>query len=184
MSTEGAVQFSLTDHFGRCVTQASFPGKRSVVFFGFTHCRTVCPRALERLDRALDLLSEDAAAFQPLYITVDPDRDDAPRMRTFLQDRPRILGLTGSAQQLEAARRAFHAFARRKADPDDPEGYAVPHTAFTFVLDDTGQRIAHLDDAVSAEEIADALRGVLPHGVTTMLPLTASATGCCCSVDP
>lgn len=184
MSTDHPIEFALTDHLGRRVTQASFPGRRSVVFFGFTHCRTVCPRALDRLDRALDLLGEDAAAFQPLYITVDPDRDDTARMRSYLQGRPRFLGLTGSSEELEAARRAFQAFARRKADPDDPDGYAVPHTALTFVLDDTGRRIAHIDDAVSAEHVAEVLRGVVGEVLRAdapLIPLTERAGGCCSS---
>jgi len=161
MSSDDTIGFALTDHFGRRVTETSFPGRHSVVFFGFTHCRTVCPRALDRLDAALDLLGEDAAAFQPLYITVDPERDDAARMRAYLDDRPRVLGLTGSPEDLEAARRAFHAFARRKPDPHEPDGYAVPHTALLFVLDDAGRRVAHLGDAATADELADVLRGVV-----------------------
>ncbi len=161
MSINEPIAFTLTAHDGRRVPQRSFPGRHSIVFFGFTHCRTVCPRALDRLEAALDLLGEDAVAYQPLYITVDPDRDDAARLREYLRDRPRILGLTGSAEALAGARAAFHAFARRKDDPEAPDGYVVPHTAFTFVVDDAGRRTAHIGDAATAHEVAEVLRDAL-----------------------
>ncbi|BDZ48846.1 photosynthetic protein synthase I [Frondihabitans sucicola] len=181
MSTDDTITFTLDDHLGRPTAQSSFPGRRSLVFFGFTHCRTVCPRALDRLDRALDLLGEDAAAFQPLYVTVDPDRDDPERMRWFLRDRPRFLGLSGTPRQLEDTRRAFRAFAKRKDDPQDPDGYAVPHTALTYVLDDAGRLLTHLADAMTADEVATALRGVLRDDpATDSIP---SDDGCCSAGD-
>ena len=67
--------FALTDHHGRDVTDAAYRGRFMLIYFGFTHCRAVCPRALARLSEALAALGELADRIQPLYITVDPDRD-------------------------------------------------------------------------------------------------------------
>src|SRR5690242_10425521 len=95
--------FDLIDHFGRQATNRSFHGKHLLVYFGFTHCRVVCPRALTKLSAALDALGSLATKIQPLYVTVDPERDTPERMREFLQNYPAFLGLTGSRGQIDEA---------------------------------------------------------------------------------
>src|SRR5882762_1597942 len=88
--------FQLVDHHGRAVTEASYHGRFALLFFGFTHCCVVCPRALTKLSGVLDALGPLADRVQPLYITVDPERDTPDVMRAFLQAYPRFTGLTGS----------------------------------------------------------------------------------------
>lgn len=154
--------FSLTDHHGRGVTDASFHGKYALLFFGFTHCKVVCPRALGRISAAMDLLGDLADDVQPLYITVDPERDTTTVMRAFLEaDYPRFLGLTGDKEQIAAVKTAYKVFAERVDDPEAPDGYNVPHTAFTFLLDRQGNYCAHFVDAGDAQELADKLRAKL-----------------------
>lgn len=154
--------FSLTDHHGRAVTEASFHGKFALLFFGFTHCKVVCPRALSRLSGALDLLGDLAEEIQPLYITVDPDRDTPEVMRTFLETNyPRFLGLTGDKVRIDEMKAAYKVFAQRREDPDNPDGYDMPHTAFTFLLDREGDYLAHFIDAGDTREFADKLRARL-----------------------
>ncbi|WP_137681770.1 SCO family protein [Aurantiacibacter suaedae] len=154
--------FALTDHFGKAVTQASYRGRFALIFFGFTHCKMVCPRALTRLSEALDLLGEQAAAIQPLYVTIDPERDTPDVMRAFLEDRwPRFTGLTGSKPDLEAMRTAFKVFATRVADPGDPEGYDMPHSSLAYLMDPQFQYRAHYPDTLDAARLADALRAEL-----------------------
>ncbi|ATB37667.1 hypothetical protein CYFUS_003092 [Cystobacter fuscus] len=153
--------FDLVDHDGRPVTHETFRGAYALVFFGFTHCRVVCPRALGRLSTVLGLLGPDAARMQPLYITVDPERDHPSVMKAFLARWPGFLGLTGSREQIEAAKAAFHVFARRRDDPEDPNGYAVPHTAITYVIDPEGVCVDHFTDALSADEVAERLRTLI-----------------------
>lgn len=154
--------FSLTDHNGRAVTEASFHGKFALLFFGFTHCKVVCPRALSRISGALDLLGDLADEIQPLYITVDPDRDTPEAMRTFLEaGYPRFLGLTGDKARIDEMKAAYKVFAQRREDPDDPDGYDMPHTAFTFLLDRNGDYVAHFVDAGDARELAEKLRAKL-----------------------
>jgi cytochrome oxidase Cu insertion factor (SCO1/SenC/PrrC family) len=84
-----------------------------LVFFGFTHCRVVCPRGLARISAALDALGEIPVRVAALYITVDPDRDNPQVMRNYLRAYPSILGLTGSREQIDDAKRNFRVFARR-----------------------------------------------------------------------
>jgi protein SCO1 len=154
-----APRYTLVDHHGREVTEKSFPGRYQMIFFGFTHCRSVCPRALEKLSAALEGLGPLADRIQPLYISVDPDRDTPEVMREFLEGaHPRFTGLTGTPEAADAARSAFRVYAGRGADPEDPDGYAVPHTALTYLLDTDAGYLAHLPDHLEAPEAVARIR--------------------------
>lgn len=154
--------FDLVDHDGREVNERTYRGKYVVVFFGFTHCKMVCPRALRRLSAVLDSLGPLADRIQPLYITVDPDRDTPEVMKRFLSsDYPRFTGLTGSAQQIESAKKSFRVFSTVVADPDDPDSYQMPHSAFTYVMNPDGSYLTHFTDAVEEAELQSRLSSVL-----------------------
>lgn len=152
-------RWTLTDHHGRRVTAHDFRGRYQLVFFGFTHCRVVCPRALGKLTMVLELIGGLSEQIQPLYISVDPARDTPEVMRAFLEDRfPSFLGLTGSAEEIETARDAFRVFAVRRDDPDEPDGYAVPHSSLTYLIGPDGHYITHYPDVVEAERMAEGLK--------------------------
>jgi protein SCO1/2 len=153
--------FQLVDHHGRAVTEASYHGRFALLFFGFTHCRVVCPRALTKLSGVLETLGPLADRVQPLYITVDPERDTPDVMRVFLQAYPRFTGLTGSREKIDAVKQAFRVFAERAADPDDRDGYAVPHTAITYLLGPDGELVTHFTDALAPEDFCARLQGYL-----------------------
>lgn len=148
--------YSLVDHFGKAVSEADFRGSPVLVYFGFTSCRVVCPRALAKLSDSLEILeTRGVQAIRPLYISVDPERDSPGTMRAFLESHyPRFLGLTGSAPQIEAARSAFRVFARKRPDPDDPMGYQIAHTAIAYLLGKEGEYLEHYPDTIDAQEIA------------------------------
>jgi protein SCO1/2 len=155
-------RFALIDHHGNRVDNDTYRGRYPLVFFGFTHCAVVCPRALGKLSSALEQLGPLSDRLAPLYVTVDPDRDDPARMREFLTSNyPRFTGLTGSPRALEAARSEFRVFAVRKEGPDAEGGYQVPHSAITYLLDQHGDYLAHFTDALEAPEIAERLTSVL-----------------------
>ncbi|KAL2674257.1 hypothetical protein Neosp_012708 [[Neocosmospora] mangrovei] len=154
--------FSLVDHNGKDVNQADFAGKVTIVFFGFTHCAKVCPRALERLTKIIDSLGSAASYVNALYISVDPERDTPEVMKTFLSNRaPHFIGLTGTKDQVDAARKAFRVFAQRKEDENEVGGYTVPHTAVTYILGPDGRLLDHLDDALDILEAADRISKVV-----------------------
>lgn len=158
MSITQNPSFSLVDHHGTPVTEQTYRGQWLLVFFGFTHCKMVCPRALQRLSVVLDELGDQAEQLCPLYITVDPERDTPAAMREFLRPYPRYIGLTGTTDAIEQAKREFRVFTRRKDDPEDPDGYAVPHTAITYLITPQGEYAAHFTDAPTADEITNRLR--------------------------
>ncbi|WP_214404874.1 SCO family protein [Pseudonocardia lacus] len=151
--------FDLVDHHGRAVTERTYRGSWLLVQFGFTSCRVVCPRALAKLSAALDAFDPPDGLVVPLYVTVDPERDTPGVLRAYLAaGHPRFTGLTGPPERIEAAKEAFLVFARRRPDPDDPDGYAVPHTAITYLVDPDGRPAHHWPDPRSADEITADLR--------------------------
>lgn len=155
-------EFDLVDHNGRPTTMATFGGRYTIVFFGFTHCKVVCPRALERLSAALGRLGPLADLVDAVYITVDPERDTPEVMKAFLGGYDaRFVGLTGTRAQVDAAKASYRIFAERVADPDSPGSYDVPHTAISYLIGPDGHYIAHFTDAVSAPELAQRLHTLL-----------------------
>lgn len=153
--------FALIDHDGQEVTEQSYRGSWMLVYFGFTHCASVCPRALTKLSAALDEAPEVARRVTALYITVDPARDDPARMREYLTRYPRFTGLTGEPDALDRARIEFRVFARRRDDADEPDGYRVPHSAMTYLLGPDGEYVAHFADHLEAADVAARLRALV-----------------------
>jgi protein SCO1/2 len=162
MKIPGRPSFTLIDHDGNAVTETSYVGRYLMVFFGFTNCAMVCPRTLDRLTDVLDQLGADAERIQPLYVTVDPQRDTPEALKDFLaRTAPAFTGLTGTQEQVDAARSAFHVFTQRRADPSAPGGYVMPHTAITYLVGHDGGFAAHFGDAVPSEEVCTRIRRTL-----------------------
>jgi protein SCO1/2 len=92
---------------------------------------------------------------------VDPARDTPEVLRHYLHPYPTFLGLTGDAAQVDKAKAAFRVFARRASDPDEPDGYRVPHTAIAYFLGANGHCLAHFADALCAEEVLGRMRQLL-----------------------
>ena len=169
--------YELIDHFGHPVTERSYAGRFQLIFFGFTHCSVVCPRELTKLTHALDMLSEEAAQLQPLYISVDPARDTPERMRAFLATyHPSFVGLTGTTAQVDRAKANFRVFAERKKDADAPDGYVVPHTAISYLLDCEGRYVSHFGDTVDPAAIVRRLNLALDD--SPYRAATTSAPAC------
>lgn len=163
MNAPTFLRFSLVDHNGTAATESRATGAPSIFFFGFTHCRVVCPRALAKLSRALDDVGE--ADLHAFYVTVDPERDSPEVMHDYLTPRyPRFTGLTGTESHIRQLMASLHVYARRTRDSREPDGYAMPHSAFTYVFDSSAHYLTHLGDAVPAEEISAVLRGVVHSG--------------------
>jgi protein SCO1 len=154
--------FDLIDHHGHSVSDRNYRGRFMLLFFGFTHCREVCPRALQRLSHVVDHLGPLAERLQPLYITVDPERDTPDVMKAFLENNyPRFTGLTGSRQDIDRIKSIYRVFAKRVDDPENPSNYQVPHTALTYLIDPNGDYVTHFTDAVKENELTDRLRACL-----------------------
>ncbi|NXY60367.1 SCO2 protein, partial [Callaeas wilsoni] len=157
----GQGDFELRDGSGAARRTADFRGRWVLLYFGFTHCPDVCPEELEKLSRAVELLERDPALppVQPLFVTVDPERDDAAALERYLRDfHPRLVGLTGSPEQVRAAAAAFRVYV--SAGPRDADGdYVVDHSVLTFLLDPDGLLRDCYGRSRTAEEVARSVRG-------------------------
>ena len=125
--------FSLTDQTGKAVTDADYRGRYMLIYFGFTFCPDVCPTELQVMATALDQLGSQADQVQPLFITVDPERDTPSQLAGYVsQFHPRMAGLTGTPEQIAAAERAAKVAGSVRLPEDQSSGnseYDVGHAA-------------------------------------------------------
>lgn len=133
--------FRLTSHEGKPFTDQDLKGKPFVVFFGFTHCPEVCPTTLYDLTQDLESLGKDADKLRVAFITVDPAQDNPELMKTYLSSfDPRIVGLTGTEEEIAAVARAYKIYYRKV--PTESGGYTMDHTASIFLMDSKGDFVA------------------------------------------
>lgn len=126
--------FTLVDETGRTVTDADVITEPTLIYFGYTFCPDVCPLDTVRNAEAIDILEEGGTSVQPVMITVDPLRDTPEVMAAFTDNiHERMLGLTGTPEQTDAAARAFRVYYRSNQSGDDPY-YLVDHSAFTYLV--------------------------------------------------
>ena len=140
--------FNLIDHTGRAVADIDFRGKLMLVFFGYGSCPDICSTELQNIAVALELLGKKADAIQPLFITVDPERDTVEFLADYVANfHPRLRGLTGQKAQTDAAAKAYRVFHARAdghshkdaATPDHSHQDAlVVHSAFIYLMSREG----------------------------------------------
>jgi cytochrome oxidase Cu insertion factor (SCO1/SenC/PrrC family) len=117
----------LRDAEGKTATSDDFPGKWLLIYFGYSHCADQCPTALSAMIEALDQIGQAADYIQPLFITVDPERDRGPALRDFTASfDKRLLGLTGTPEQIAAAAKALGVEYEKVREGGDD--YVVDHS--------------------------------------------------------
>ena len=150
---QGAIggPFSLTGAAGQSVTSQDFAGKYLLVFFGYTHCPDECPAAMYHIALALAALGAAAQRLQSLFITIDPARDTpaiAGRYAALFS--PGIIGLSGTPAQVAQAMQAYHVYAA----PAGPQGGAIAHSDFIYLMAPDGSFIAAFPGAIAARTLA------------------------------
>ena len=152
-------EFRLTDATGRLVTNSDFAGRFQLVFFGFTNCPDICPTTLAEVADVMDALGPDAARVQPLFISVDPERDAGAGLAAYTAAfHPSILGLTGSAEETQAAAFSFKiAFAKEPLG----ETYTMAHSAALYLIGPDGNWLRQFDYGTQAANITADLKSRL-----------------------
>ncbi len=129
--------FTLVDMQGAEITETAFRGKPSALFFGFTHCPEVCPTTLYELDGWLDQLGAEGEKVQAYFVTVDPERDTAEMMNTYVSNvSDRIVGITGEPDKVFDMARSFGIY-WKKVELEGGD-YTLDHTASVILLDRAG----------------------------------------------
>jgi protein SCO1/2 len=153
--------FTLVDQNGRTVRDSDFSGKYRIVYFGYTHCPDVCPTDLATISQALALFGKSdparAARVQPIFVTVDPQRDTPAALKNYLAAfSPRLIGLTGSPAQIADAEKKFVVYAR-KGDVQPGGGYAMDHSRQIVLQGPKGEPVALLPDDQGPKAMAAEL---------------------------
>ena len=150
--------FTLTDQNGKPRSDTDFRGRFTLVFFGYANCRSICPVGLGRMAAALDDLGPQGDKIQPLLISVDPEHDTPENMRQKLgKIHPRLLGLTGTAEQLQAVAKAYQVEAKQVSV--DPKGKPIfAHGSYIYLMGPDGRLVAIIPPVLGDKQIAGIIR--------------------------
>ena len=156
-----ARQFTLSDHNAQIRTLGDFKGKVVVIFFWYASCPDICPSTLSRLATVMKALGPESERVQVLFVTVDPERDTADRLRDFVPwFHPSFLGLRGDAQETKVVSEEFRIFSARR-EVGSQLGYVLDHSSGAYVYDPAGRIRLYVKDTASVEEIVADIRLLL-----------------------
>lgn len=158
--------FTLVDHTGQEVSAADFRGRLLLVFFGYTYCPDVCPTTLATMSAALDALGPAAEGVQPIFITIDPERDTPEILAQYVAHfHPRLVALTGTPEQIAAVAKDYRVYYAKAYGEGGPEGdrhdYLMDHSSTIFVMDAQGRFLTVLRHGLGPEEMAERIRPYL-----------------------
>ncbi len=124
------------DETGRAVTDADIITKPTILYFGYTFCPDVCPMDNLRNAEAVDLLKERGYDVQPVFYSIDPERDTPERLADFTDFmHPDLIGgVTGTPEQVKAASQAYKTYYRKQEEGGDDEFYLVDHSTFSYFV--------------------------------------------------
>lgn len=150
--------FTLTDMNGKTVHDTDFRGKYLLIYFGYTYCPDMCPTGLQSIAKTMDLLGDKAGKVQPLFITIDPARDTAAKMKDYCASfHPSIVGLTGTAEQTAAIAKEYEVYYARGEQVDEDD-YIMDHSSLIYVMDDQGRFITTANENVDPAHLVDVLK--------------------------
>jgi protein SCO1/2 len=156
--------FALVDHTGRRRTDADFRGKLMLVYFGFTFCPDVCPTDLMAIGQAIDKLGPAGEAVQPIFVTVDPERDTAAHLAEYVPFfHPQLIGLTGDAEHVRDAARAYRVYFAKVAIGYAAE-YTIDHSGFIYLMDRAGKYLGFFPPGTPADRMATIIKPHLANG--------------------
>ena len=153
--------FELVDKAGDTVRWSDFDGQWRMVYFGYTWCPDVCPFDVQRMMQGYNAFAEAnpelAAQVQPIFISIDPERDTPAKVGEYTANfSPRLIGLTGTPEQIEATAKAFAVYYMRGEDRGDGN-YLMDHSRAAFLMDPQGEPVALLPVEQSGEGVAQEL---------------------------
>ncbi len=163
-------RYLLQDPNGRAVSNEDFLGRFQLVAFGYTSCPDVCPTTLLEMKEVLKLLGFRADQLQPIFVTVDPERDSAQVMREYTSAfDARILGLRGSEDLTRRAAAEFRIRYEKVRDPAAPPGsYTVDHSAGMILLGPDGRTAARFAYATPARQVAERIDALMQEEIRRM----------------
>ena len=152
--------FTLTDASGKPRSDSEFRGKLMIVYFGYTFCPDVCPADLMAITQALDALGPSAQGVQPVFITIDPERDTKVLGEYIAAFHHSLVGLTGSPEQIRKVADAYKAFYVKVPD-ERGAGYSIDHTGVIYLMGRDGEYLGFMPPQTSPDRLTEILRKYL-----------------------
>ncbi|WP_339761892.1 SCO family protein [uncultured Sulfitobacter sp.] len=148
--------FELVNAEGQTVTDTDVITEPSVLYFGYTFCPDVCPLDVARNASAIDVLEERGMSVTPVFISIDPARDTPEVVGEFAENmHPKMIGLTGSPEQVKAASEAYRTY--YKAHDTSDEFYLVDHSTFSYLVMPGEGFVDFFRRDVTPEQMADKI---------------------------
>ena len=152
--------FNLTDQAGRQRTDTEFRGKLMIVYFGYTFCPDVCPTDLMAITQALDALGPAAEGVQPIFITIDPERDTKVLVDYVSAFHHSLVGLTGSPEEIRKVANSYKAFYAKVPD-ERSGGYSIDHTGVIYLMGRDGEYLGFMPPQTNPDRLTEILRKYL-----------------------
>jgi protein SCO1/2 len=155
--------YTALDQNSGVVSDKTYHGKYVLIFFGFTYCPDVCPTTLTTFSTAMELLGKDADKVQPIFVTVDPERDTPENLKSYLTHfHKKMVGLTGSVQQIDHVKKIFRIYAAKTGlNEKDHEDYSMDHSSVSYLMGPDGKFLTFFSYGLEAEAIAIKIKGFL-----------------------
>ena len=153
--------FSLIDQTGKRVSEKDFLGRYMLVFFGYTYCPDICPTELQVMTAALESMGTEADRIQPIFITIDPERDTPQVLAGYVENfGPRLVGLTGSPGEIATVAKAYRAY-YAKAGASGTEDYLMDHSSTIILMGPDGRFVKYFTYTTNAAALSAALKEAL-----------------------
>jgi cytochrome oxidase Cu insertion factor (SCO1/SenC/PrrC family) len=149
--------FTLADQNGRSRSDTDFRGKLMIVYFGYTHCPDVCPSDLMAITQALDTLGPAAEGVQPVFITIDPERDTKGLAEYVSAFHPSLIGLTGSPAEIRRVANAYKAFYVKVQDERSGD-YSIDHAGVIYLMGRNGEYLGFMPPQTAPDRLTEILR--------------------------
>jgi cytochrome oxidase Cu insertion factor (SCO1/SenC/PrrC family) len=149
--------FTLTDQTGKPRRDVEFRGKLMIVYFGYTFCPDVCPTDLTAITQALDALGPAAKGVQPVFITIDPERDTKVLKEYVSAFHPSLVGLSGSPDEIRKVANAYKAF-YAKVPGEGREDYSIDHAGVIYLMGRNGEYLGFMPPQTSPDRLTEILR--------------------------
>lgn len=151
--------FDLVDTKGQPKTNKDYLGKWILLYFGFTHCPDICPDELEKMILAVNKVnsSPNCDKVVPIFITIDPERDDVETMAAYVEEfDPNLVGLTGAKDKIEEVSRNFRVYFS-VGPKDEDNDYIVDHTIIMYLIGPDGSFMDYYGQNKTDEQVAGGI---------------------------
>ena len=149
--------FTLTDQTGKQRSDTDFRGKLMIVYFGYTYCPDVCPTDLMAITQALDALGPAAEGVQPVFITIDPERDTKLLADYVSAFHHSLVGLTGSPDEIRKVANSYKAFYVKVQD-ERSRDYSIDHAGVIYLIGRNGEYLGFIPPQTSPDRLTEVLR--------------------------